>query len=338
MDDKQCFGVYIRRKRQEAGMTQKALGDALFVAESTVSKWERGLSYPDVSLIPEVCRVLGISEHEFFTACDDDKAHAQARAARSWRRLGAAWRWGFGGSYLLAAFICLLCDLCGGGGLSWSFVVLASLLLAACLTNLPLHLKRYRVTLTMAAATGALFLLLGACALYTGTRGVGMALAITALCLALPWGWWALWRFYGCHLPVVCSGWITVWSFALLAEVCALTGGDWLLTLAFPIAAVGWAVYWIYFAVGRWLPVNWWIKSGLFAGFTAALMPLGTRFAQWLGAEVTPTPEVYFDFGLLLERTDSVWINTLVFVCLLVICAVLLLIGIVRAAGKKRID
>ena len=86
MDDnnKQYFGAYIRRKRQEAGLTQRALGEALYVTESTVSKWERGLSYPDVSLIPEVCRVLAISEHEIFTACDDDKAHARERAARAW--------------------------------------------------------------------------------------------------------------------------------------------------------------------------------------------------------------------------------------------------------------
>ena len=43
-DNRQYFGAYIRRKRQEAGLTQRALGDALYVTESTVSKWERGLS------------------------------------------------------------------------------------------------------------------------------------------------------------------------------------------------------------------------------------------------------------------------------------------------------
>ena len=46
-------------------MTQRSLSERLYVTESTVSKWERGLSYPDVSLIPEVCRVLSITEHEF---------------------------------------------------------------------------------------------------------------------------------------------------------------------------------------------------------------------------------------------------------------------------------
>ena len=43
-DEKKSFGEYIRRKRLEAGLTQKELAGQLFVTESTVSKWERGVS------------------------------------------------------------------------------------------------------------------------------------------------------------------------------------------------------------------------------------------------------------------------------------------------------
>ena len=42
MDEKKSFGAYIRRKRQSAGLTQRDLAQALYVTESTVSKWERG--------------------------------------------------------------------------------------------------------------------------------------------------------------------------------------------------------------------------------------------------------------------------------------------------------
>lgn len=42
MDEKKSFGEYIRKKRQEAGLTQRGLAELLFVTESTVSKWERG--------------------------------------------------------------------------------------------------------------------------------------------------------------------------------------------------------------------------------------------------------------------------------------------------------
>ena len=36
----------VRKKRLEAGLTQKELAGRLFVTESSVSKWERNLSYP----------------------------------------------------------------------------------------------------------------------------------------------------------------------------------------------------------------------------------------------------------------------------------------------------
>ena len=79
MEEKRPFGDYIRKKRLEAGLTQKELAGRLFVTESTVSKWERALSYPDVSMVTPICAALGITEHEFFTACDDDQAHLQER-------------------------------------------------------------------------------------------------------------------------------------------------------------------------------------------------------------------------------------------------------------------
>ena len=51
MENKKAFGEYIRQKRAEAGLTQKGFADRLFVTESAVSKWERGLSYPDITLV-----------------------------------------------------------------------------------------------------------------------------------------------------------------------------------------------------------------------------------------------------------------------------------------------
>ena len=47
--DNQKFGAFVAELRREKGMTQKELAERLFVSDKAVSKWERGLSLPDIS-------------------------------------------------------------------------------------------------------------------------------------------------------------------------------------------------------------------------------------------------------------------------------------------------
>lgn len=41
-------------------MTQKQLGDLLHVSDKAVSKWERGVCFPDISLIEDLAKILNI--------------------------------------------------------------------------------------------------------------------------------------------------------------------------------------------------------------------------------------------------------------------------------------
>lgn len=54
-------GLLIRRLRLEKNMTQKALGSILNVTEQAVSKWERGMGLPDVSLLPILAECLEVN-------------------------------------------------------------------------------------------------------------------------------------------------------------------------------------------------------------------------------------------------------------------------------------
>lgn len=55
------IGTLIRRLRQERGLTQLALAEKMQISDKAVSKWERGLGCPDVSLLPELSGILGVN-------------------------------------------------------------------------------------------------------------------------------------------------------------------------------------------------------------------------------------------------------------------------------------
>ena len=63
----ESIGNRITKYRKEKGMTQEALAEKLGVSSQAVSKWENDASCPDVSLLPALCRELGITTDELLT-------------------------------------------------------------------------------------------------------------------------------------------------------------------------------------------------------------------------------------------------------------------------------
>ncbi len=58
------FGQFVSRIRKEKNLTQKELAEQLYVTDKTVSKWERGLSMPNVALLIPIAEVLGVTVTE----------------------------------------------------------------------------------------------------------------------------------------------------------------------------------------------------------------------------------------------------------------------------------
>ena len=54
-------GLLIRDLRTKMGMTQKSLADLMNISDKTVSKWERGMGLPDVSLLVELSQIFGVN-------------------------------------------------------------------------------------------------------------------------------------------------------------------------------------------------------------------------------------------------------------------------------------
>ena len=62
--DKERFGTFVSQLRKEQGMTQKELSLKVFVSDKAVSKWERGLSMPDITVLIPLSQALGVTVTE----------------------------------------------------------------------------------------------------------------------------------------------------------------------------------------------------------------------------------------------------------------------------------
>ncbi len=177
MTDKKTFGSFIKAKRTEKNYSQKDLAEMLFVTEGAVSKWERGVSYPDITLISDICRVLDISEHELITASTDSDTRKMKREARKFRVIRGTWFWIPTISYPVALLVCFICNLAVNHTLSWFFVVLAALLCAYTFVPTVSHFFASRKLLVFSASTYlSICLLLFTCAVYTN----GLSWLLTA--------------------------------------------------------------------------------------------------------------------------------------------------------------
>ena len=77
MDDhKNNMGSFISEMRKARKMTQKELAQALDITDKAVSKWERGLSYPDISLLSRLADLLGVTVSELLGGEKEDSEPA----------------------------------------------------------------------------------------------------------------------------------------------------------------------------------------------------------------------------------------------------------------------
>lgn len=183
------FGEFLKQKRKENNLTQKELSKLLFVSESTVSKWENGVAHPDITLLPQLSLILGVSEHELITASVDNKERKEKIEAKKWRTLSITWDLFFYIAYLVAILTCFICNLAVNKTLSWFFIVLASIILAFSITNLPKLITKNKLIFIPLLEYLALVLLLGVISIYTGGKWFfipTLAVLFVLICIFIP--------------------------------------------------------------------------------------------------------------------------------------------------------
>ena len=69
------FAENLRKLREDRGLSQKQLGEQMFVGQSTVARWENGTRLPDAAMIPRLSGCLGVDANTLFQlAAESDKS------------------------------------------------------------------------------------------------------------------------------------------------------------------------------------------------------------------------------------------------------------------------
>ncbi len=66
--DAKKFGCFVAERRKDLNMTQKDLATKIHVTDKAVSRWERGLGFPDINTIEELADALNVSITELMTS------------------------------------------------------------------------------------------------------------------------------------------------------------------------------------------------------------------------------------------------------------------------------
>ena len=80
----ETIGNRIAKFRKAKGMTQEDLANQLGVSSQAVSKWENDASCPDISLLPQLSKVLGVTADELLTGKNDEVKLVPAEQRSPW--------------------------------------------------------------------------------------------------------------------------------------------------------------------------------------------------------------------------------------------------------------
>ena len=116
---RKTIGGFIAALRKANGMTQKELADRLSVSDKTVSRWERDDGTPDLSVIPVIAEIFGVTCDELLrgertppqerTPCDGECAATPRGEKQRQRLLNAALS-----QYQSQTFFAMGISVCGG--------------------------------------------------------------------------------------------------------------------------------------------------------------------------------------------------------------------------------
>lgn len=137
------IGQFIYEQRKSKKMTQKELASRLNITDKAVSKWERGLSCPDISLLNPLAVILDVTTSEILngeknsndidvndieTSVDNALSYAEKTVKVKLKSFKNIFTIVFSVMLLIGMVVCTICDLAISGTLSWSLYPTGSII------------------------------------------------------------------------------------------------------------------------------------------------------------------------------------------------------------------
>lgn len=191
---------FIRDRRLELGLTQLQLADRLGVTDKAVSKWERAVSYPDITLLRELAAALEVSVTELLAGERDEASLVPPEVedvvvdavayAETARRKRDRWRWwtfvALTSGCLIAALVLMIVGAAHGS--MWAALLVIKCIAFGWAVCYPLLRTEKPVRNTLIIASAGVYPFL--CSL--GVRDL-RALGIVILSAAFAWAVYGIW-------------------------------------------------------------------------------------------------------------------------------------------------
>ena len=133
-------GKFIAGCRKEKGLTQAQLAEKLNITDRAVSKWETGKCMPDSSIMLELCNILDVTVNELLTGERIEMNHYEEKVNENLIELkrkdennmnkNAILSTIYTIAMVIGIMVCGICDIAISGTLTWSLIVLSSVLVA----------------------------------------------------------------------------------------------------------------------------------------------------------------------------------------------------------------
>ena len=190
--------------------------------------------------------------------------------------------------FAIPILVCLIVNLATGAGLTWFFIVLAGILVAASMIVVPLMVPENKMFTTMASFTASVMLLLGIVCIYSKGTWFLVAASATLFGLTMLFAPFIVYRRpvnayikNSKGLAIMCA--YTVTFVLMMLSIGLYVGMSEFFPMAFAVTMPLVALFWAVFAIVRYLHFNACVKTGLCitaAGVMSGVLSILTASAE----------------------------------------------------------